>query len=229
MYFSYKLNKQGDDIQPWGTPFPIWNQSVVSRPVLTVASWPAYRFLKRQIRWSSIPISFRIFHIYVFGFNLQLFCLGSLTQCSWGKLVCHFLFLSMTDFAVTVISSLWCYLSLDSKMPIDLPWALNIFFPVHAYPDADFQPTPASVVCLITSPASKPIHWAPTMPQVLLLALVRRSRGNLKWQSRTSLMVQWIKIWLQMQATWVWSLVWEDPTCHGAAKPVHHKYWGHHA
>ena len=31
-------------------------------PVLTVASWPAYRFLKRQVRWSGIPISFRIFH-----------------------------------------------------------------------------------------------------------------------------------------------------------------------
>ena len=36
---------------------PIWNQSVVLCPVLTVASWPAYRFLKRQIWWSGIPIS----------------------------------------------------------------------------------------------------------------------------------------------------------------------------
>ena len=26
-------------------------------PFLTVASWPAYRYLKRQIRWSGIPIS----------------------------------------------------------------------------------------------------------------------------------------------------------------------------
>ena len=26
-------------------------------------SWPAYRFLKRQVRWSCMPISFRIFHI----------------------------------------------------------------------------------------------------------------------------------------------------------------------
>ena len=25
------LNKQGDNIQPWRTPFPIWNQSVVRR------------------------------------------------------------------------------------------------------------------------------------------------------------------------------------------------------
>ena len=25
MYSAYKLNKQGDSIQPWRTPFPIWN------------------------------------------------------------------------------------------------------------------------------------------------------------------------------------------------------------
>ena len=62
MYSAYKLNKQGDDIQPWHTPFPIWNQSVVPSPVLTAASWPAYRFLKRQVRWSGISISWRIFH-----------------------------------------------------------------------------------------------------------------------------------------------------------------------
>ena len=50
MYSAYKLNKQGDNIQPWHTPFPILNQSVVPCPVLTVASWPTYKFLKRQIR-----------------------------------------------------------------------------------------------------------------------------------------------------------------------------------
>ena len=65
MYSAYKLNKQGDNIQPWHTPFPIWNQSVVPCPVLTVASWPAYRFLYRQVRWSDIPISFRIFQFVV--------------------------------------------------------------------------------------------------------------------------------------------------------------------
>ena len=57
MYPAYMLNKQGDNIQPWWIPFPIWNQSVVPCPVLTVASWPAYRFLKRQVKWSTIPIS----------------------------------------------------------------------------------------------------------------------------------------------------------------------------
>ena len=49
MYSAYKLNKQGDNIQPWHTPFPIWNQSVAPCLLLTVASWPAYRFFRRQV------------------------------------------------------------------------------------------------------------------------------------------------------------------------------------
>ena len=50
MYSAYMLNKHGDSIQPWYTPFSIWNQSIVPCPVLTVASWLAYRFLRRQVR-----------------------------------------------------------------------------------------------------------------------------------------------------------------------------------
>ena len=52
MYSAYKLNQQGDNIQPWRTLFPIGNQSVVPCPVLSVTSWPANRFLRRQVRWS---------------------------------------------------------------------------------------------------------------------------------------------------------------------------------
>ena len=55
MYSAYKLHKQGDNIQPWCAPFLIWNQSVVPCPVLTVASWPAYRSLRRQV--SSVQFS----------------------------------------------------------------------------------------------------------------------------------------------------------------------------
>ena len=73
IYSAYKLNKQGDNIQPC-TPFPIWNQSVVSCLLLTVAAWPAYRFLRRQVRWSDILISLRIFQVVVIhtvkGFSL---------------------------------------------------------------------------------------------------------------------------------------------------------------
>ena len=67
MYSAYKLNKQDDNIQPWHTPFLIWNQSVVPFSILTVSSWPAYRFLRRQVRWSGSPISLRIFHSFLWS------------------------------------------------------------------------------------------------------------------------------------------------------------------
>ena len=73
MYSAYKLNKQGDNIQPWRTPFPIWNQSVVPCAVLTVASSPPYRLLRRQVRWSGIPICFRIFHSLLWSTQSKAF------------------------------------------------------------------------------------------------------------------------------------------------------------
>ena len=42
--------------------FPDLEPVCYSMSILTVACWPAYRFLRRQVRWSGIPISFRIFH-----------------------------------------------------------------------------------------------------------------------------------------------------------------------
>ena len=65
MYSACKLNKQDNNMQPWHTVFPIWNQSVVLCPVLSVASWPKYRFCRRQVRWSDIPTSWRIFQFVV--------------------------------------------------------------------------------------------------------------------------------------------------------------------
>ena len=41
---------------------------------------------------------------------------------------------------------------------------------------------------------------------------------------RASLVAQWLRICLLMQGTRVRALVWEDPTCHGAAGPVSHNY-----
>ena len=39
-----------------------------------------------------------------------------------------------------------------------------------------------------------------------------------------SLVAQWLRICLLMQGTRVRALVWDDPTCHGAAGPVSHNY-----
>ena len=68
MYSACKLNNQGDNIQPWCSHFPIWNQSVVPHPVLTVASWPEYRFL----RWSGISICKKLFYSFNFNFGCML-------------------------------------------------------------------------------------------------------------------------------------------------------------
>ena len=65
MCSAYRLNKQDDSRQPGYTPFSILNQSVFPFWVLTFASWPAYRFLRRQVRWVGISISLRAFHSFL--------------------------------------------------------------------------------------------------------------------------------------------------------------------
>ena len=48
-------------------------------------------------------------------------------------------------------------------------------------------------------------------------------------QMGTSLTFQWLGIYLVTQGTWVQPLVGEDPTCHGASKPVSRKYRSPHS
>ena len=54
----------------------------------------------------------------------------------------------------------------------------------------------------------------------------RNSKASqIKQEMRISLVVQWLRIYLPMQGTRVWSLVWEDSTCLGTTKSVCHNYW----
>ena len=46
--------------------------------------------------------------------------------------------------------------------------------------------------------------------------------GHKNTYLRASLVVQWLRICLPMQGTRVQALVWEDPTCRGATRPVSH-------
>ena len=54
--------------------------------------------------------------------------------------------------------------------------------------------------------------------------LGRKTHAHEKMIDRASLVAQWLRICLPMQGTRVRALVWEDPTCHGATKPVSHSY-----
>ena len=48
----------------------------------------------------------------------------------------------------------------------------------------------------------------------------KRSKTNI----RASLVAQWLRVCLPVQGTRVQALVWEDPTCSGATRPVSHSY-----
>ena len=185
MYSAYKLNKQGDNIQPWCTPFPIWNQSVVPYPVPTVASWPAYRFLKRQVRWSGIPISFRIFQFIVIhtvkGFGIvnkteMLFFWNSLvfSMIQWMLAIWYLVLLPFLKPAWTSGSSQFMYCW-------NLGWRiLSINLLAHAAKSLQSCPTLCS-----------PIDGCPTgspVPGIL--------------QART---LEWVAISFSNAWKWTWS------------------------
>ena len=136
MYSAYKLNKQGDNIQLWHTPFLIWNQSVVLCPVLAVASWAIYRFLRRQVRWSGIPISWRISQFVVIhtvnGFGIvnkteiDVFS-GTLLLCQWSSANLNsafkWVYLSFSPLPFTSLFSAICKASPDNHFAF-----LHLFF-----------------------------------------------------------------------------------------------------
>ena len=57
-----KVKLKVDNKQFWSTPLSVLKQSVFPCAVLTIASCPTYRFLRRQLKWSGTSISLRIFH-----------------------------------------------------------------------------------------------------------------------------------------------------------------------
>ena len=103
------------------------------------------------------------------------------------------------------------YADLPSKKRLCLPSSIG---PVK---------TPPSNVYLRqrkSPPAPTSLVW-----QIFTECLLRaRDVLKIQWWG-TSLVVQWLRIRLPMQGTWVRDLVREDPTCRGATKPMHHNYW----
>ena len=67
-------------------------------------------------------------------------------------------------------------------------------------------------VSILKDPKSL-VPWAPVCEEELEVERVG-----------TPLVVQWLRIRLPMQGTWVRSLVREDPISRRATKPVHHNY-----
>ena len=86
MCSAYRLNKQGDSRELCLSPFSTLNQPGLLYRAL-IASWPTYRFLRRQVRWSwsSVPISLRTFHSL--SLSTLLNCFGPAASFIQGLLV----------------------------------------------------------------------------------------------------------------------------------------------
>ena len=72
------------------------------------------------------------------------------------------------------------------------------------------------------------VWWSPWIKETDLgfgKITAARISGFKTNEGGTSLVAQRLKIRLPMQGTQAQTLVWEDPTCHGEAKPVSHNYW----
>ena len=74
MYSANKLNKQGDNIQPWCAPFPIWNQSVVA--CLLVHVLLAHTWSKNSPTTCFNGVEFSLFSYYNSSNKVFLACLN---------------------------------------------------------------------------------------------------------------------------------------------------------
>ena len=63
----------------------IFLQSAVPCPVLTVAPWFAYNFLRRQVQWSGTPISLRVFHILLYSTQSKAFAQSVKQMFFWNS------------------------------------------------------------------------------------------------------------------------------------------------
>ena len=124
MYSAYKLNKQSDNIQPWHTPFPIWNHSVVPCPVLTVASWPAYRFLKKQVQVIWYSHLFQNFPQFIVIHTVEVFGVVNKAEID--------VFLEPLTFSmIQQILAIWFLVPLPFLKPAWISYSLTLIMLLH--------------------------------------------------------------------------------------------------
>ena len=100
-------------------PFPILNQSIVPCPVLTVASWPVYRFRWRHVRWFGISISLRIFHSLLWSTQSKGFSIVNEAEID-VFLECSCFFYNPTDVGNSIFGS-----SVFSKSSLNI-WKFTV-------------------------------------------------------------------------------------------------------
>ena len=102
-------------------------------------SWHAYRFLKRQVRWSGIPISFRVFHSLLWSTQSKVFMLGKV---------------KVTQLWLTLGNYTWLYLFHSVQFScLVVP---NSLLPHRLQHTRALCPSPAPVACSNSCPWNSP-------------------------------------------------------------------------
>ena len=80
--------------------------------------------------------------------------------------------------------------------------------------------------CLFFQLSQKMKYFSRKVPKTLYLYCLSSFLFQLDGKNyhRASLVAQWLRIRLPTQGTQVQALVWEDPTCRGATRPMSHNY-----
>ena len=116
-----------------------------------------------------------------------------------------------------------------------LSWLVQLLSCVQLFATPWIPPHQASLLHCFPEFAQTHVHWVDdaiqpshplSLPSSPALNLSQHLVShNLNYLMEISLVVQWLRIHLPMQGTWVPSLVREDPMCCEATKLVHHNYW----
>ena len=109
-------------MHPCWTPFPIWNHSTVPCMILTVVSWFACRFIRRQVRWSGTPFSSRFFHILLWSI-VKRFSAVNRAEVDVFLEFCCFLLTPMTCFLLSPMN----VVNLTSALSFSLKPSLYIW------------------------------------------------------------------------------------------------------
>ena len=108
MYSACKLNKQGDNVQPWHIPFPIWNQSVVPCTILTLLRTS----LGVRISWKMSPLS---------EVGVQISLKKVQLQKVDGRQVCRFVVIAEAE----LVHSHWSSRKESSRVQVSCRWGLG--------------------------------------------------------------------------------------------------------
>ena len=97
------------------------------------------------------------------------------------------------------------------------PRVHGMFLPCH-----DYQSPPSTDIIFCRRNYVRQVLWDHRDFKLRVSAFRQLTVKHRK--AGTSLVVQWLRVRLPRQGTWVRALVQEDPTCCGATKPMYHNY-----